>query len=258
MGVLLYRLPCALTDIREAALELIAPTRCCGCERPGVLICSGCLSELEPIDPAHSCLHCGAPYGDVLCTECARDALANQSTGERVAGSIDRCLAAACYEGPLPRIIRAYKDAGEERLAPYLADLLRDAAEHAEQSAPERYGGLVSSADAVVFVPVTAKALLRRGFDHMEAVTRSFASGTGVAFLDALAKRGKTDQRELNRSERRLAQQGVYEVVEEVAGKRLLLLDDVITTGATARAAADALRFAGACSIDVLALARVY
>lgn len=258
------------TAAREGALELVAPTRCAGCECPGALICAHCLDALELIDPRHACLRCGAPFGDVLCTECDADQARDGSRGGASAASgvaafasgngdaPDRCLAMAVFAGPLPRIVRAYKDGGEHRLAPLLAELLLDTAEHAEAVAPERYGGIVSDADAIVFVPDTAAAFQRRGFDHMEAIARPLARDAGVPLLDALVKHGAADQRALGRSDRRARAQGAYEVAEPVAGRRLLLVDDVITTGATIGAAASALRAAGAARVDALALARVW
>lgn len=238
------------------ALEQLSPTRCCGCERAGTLVCADCLQRLQLIDPAQACTRCAAPFGRMLCTECEREAL--HANGELPQLAYDRCLAMAAYTDPLPRIIRAYKDAGEERLGPQLAELLFDTARHAEEAAPERYGGILSQQDCVVFVPVTARAYSRRGFDHMELVAQRFCELSGLALNDALAKRGKADQRQLNRQERQSAQQGVYELVASVKGQRVLLLDDVITTGATMRAAAQALKAAGAARIDALALARVW
>ena len=219
------------------ALEALSPTRCAGCERSGAL----------------SCTRCGAPFGDLLCTECSV-----VGASSAMAEALDRCLACAVYTHPLPRIIKAYKDAGERRLAPYLAELLYDTALHAQVVAPERLGGVLSGADAVVFVPATAAAFRRRGFDHMEAIARSFCELSGVPLLDALVKYGHGDQRELGREERRERARGMYETVEDVRGRRLLLIDDVITTGATMAAASAELKRAGAAAVDGLAIARVW
>lgn len=233
--------------LAHGAAELLSPTRCAGCERAGELVCPRCIERLELIDPSLSCTGCGAPFGSMLCTEC-----------RGVAGEVDRCLAAAVFSDPLPRIIRAYKDAGERRLAAPIAEMLYDAALHAEAAAPARYGGILTRADAVTFVPVTGRAFARRGFDHMEEVARALCELSGLRLVDALAKHGAADQRRLGRSSRLERSRGAYEVVADVAGLRLLLVDDVITTGATINASAAALRRAGATAIDALALARVW
>ena len=181
--------------LREAALEVLSPTRCAGCERPGALICEACLSRIEVIDPLHACTRCGAPFGDMLCTECGTAGDTVDGGEGATAGSpatpearaVDRCLAATVFADPVPRIIRTYKDAGERRLGALIAELMLDAAEHAEQVAPERYGGLLRNADAVAFVPVTASAYARRGFDHMELIARGFSELSGLPLVDALA-----------------------------------------------------------------------
>ena len=233
--------------LAEAALEIISPTRCAACERPGHLICPACRDEMRLIDPALSCPRCGAPFGSVVCTECAG-----------VPTELDRCLAAAVFDGPPARIVRAYKDAGERRLAGEIARLMLDAAVRAQRDAPERYAGLLVRCDAVTFVPATAAAYRRRGFDHMELIARRFCALSGIPLLDALAKHGIADQRELGRAARLAGAAGAYEVVAPVRGKRILLIDDVVTTGATMSAAAAALKGSGAAWVDGLALARVW
>ena len=235
------------TWLRESALEALSPTRCASCERPGSLLCDRCRSQMMRIDPLLACTRCGAPYGNLLCTECH---------GEE--SVLDRCLATAVFDGIPARIIRTYKDAGEQRLADVIAELLLNTACEAQRTAAERYAGFLSMADAVTFVPATAAAFQRRGFDHMEYVARAFSAQAGIPLLDALAKHGKSDQRMLGRAGRQEQSRDAYEVVAPVAGLHLLLLDDVITTGATIRAAAKALKTAGASHVDALALARVW
>lgn len=245
--------------VLEEVAEALSPTRCLGCERSGSLICERCLQALQLIDPVQSCLRCAAPFGDLLCTECERDNLQAQRSGAVLAPTpIDRCLAMAVFADPLPRIIRSYKDAGERRAAPLLAELLFDTLDNAERAAPERYGGIVMAADALVFIPATARAYRRRGFDHMQAIATPLAVMTDIELVDALVKHGSSDQRALGRQERQETSLGAYEVVADIANKRVLLIDDVITTGATVRAAASALKRAGARSVDVAALARVW
>ncbi len=202
---------------------------------------------MQLIDPLRSCLRCGAPFGAMVCTECAGAGTA-----------LDRCLAATVFDGSVGRIVRAYKDGGERRLAAEIARIMLAAAVRAQREAPGRYGGLLVRADAVAFVPATAAAFRRRGFDHMELIARNLSGRSDIPLLDALVKHGSSDQRELGRSERLAKAFGAYEVVLPVRGKRILLLDDVITTGATMSAAASALKSAGASHVDGLAFARVW
>lgn len=233
--------------VREALLETLAPTRCVCCEHPGALLCDACRERIVPIDPTHACPHCGAPFGELLCTECHGEA-----------GRVHRCVAATVFEGVPAKIVRAYKDGGERRLAGIIARAMLSAVREAERAAPERFAGMLSQADAVSFVPATGEAYARRGFDHMEAVARELARAAPAPYRDVLAKRGRADQRRLGRAGRRSQAAGAYEVVVPVRGARILLLDDVLTTGATLNAAAAALLRAGAASVDALAFARVW
>jgi len=113
-------------------------------------------------------------------------------------------------------------------------------------------------ADAIVFVPATPVAYRRRGFDHMEAVACETSKLLGIPVLDALVKQDARDQRKLDRGGRLANATDAYDVVEPVAGMRLLLIDDVITTGATMDACAEVLGRAGAEKVDRLAFARVW
>ena len=266
--------------LREVALEALSPTRCASCERPGALVCERCEQGIVRIDPALSCTRCGAPFGSLICTECGPQrgfepdlepgaapspgaATSSTSSSAPSAASrpplaMDRCLAAAVFAGPPARIVRAYKDGGERRLAPWIARELLATALRAEREAPERYGGILSGAAGIVFVPVTAEAYCRRGFDHMELVARELAAAAEKPLVDALVKHGRADQRALGRQGRLSSAGGAYETVLDVAGLDLLLVDDVITTGATVSAAAAALKRAGAGRVDVLAFARVW
>lgn len=241
---------CSAAALGDALLEALSPTRCVGCERPGALLCDACLAELVLIDPEESCTLCGAPYGRVLCTECRGRAT-----------PLDRCLACALFCGPLPRVIRGYKDAGERRLARVIAELLLDTALHAQEVAADRYGGILADADFIAFVPATKSAYRRRGFDHMEAVARELGRMAGVPVCDCIIKHGSSDQRKLGREGRLATARSIYEVPElvqkTVRGARVLLIDDVITTGATMTAVASVLKEAGALHVDGLAAARV-
>ena len=89
-------------------------------------------------------------------------------------------------------------------------------------------------------------------------VTGSIAAYKAADIASALVKYGHGDQRELGRVERRERARGMYETVEDVRACRLLLIDDVITTGATMAAASTELKRTGAAAVDGLAIARVW
>ena len=111
--------------------------------------------------------------------------------------------------------------------------------------------------DAVAFVPATEAAFARRGFDHMELVSRELAARLGMPLADVLARSSAKDQRELGRDERHRNLRGTVAVLDDVRGASILLADDVITTGASVREAARALLERGAASVTACAFARV-
>ena len=118
-------------------------------------------------------------------------------------------------------------------------------------------------ADALTFVPASPEALLRRGFDHMERVAQRVAERTGLPLVRTLAcKRGVLDQRELGRAERRANRRKSFEISNTcdtcTMPRRVVLIDDVFTTGATLCAATEVLLDAGVKEVRVIACARVW
>ena len=216
-----------------------------GCERPGTLLCDECRGELARIDVQTACPACGAPFGEVLCTQCPklRPEGGYAFSGARAFGSL---------EGTLARLVVVYKDSGERRLADELASLMLEACGSDWRA----------WAEVVCFVPASPEAYARRGFDHMERVASAFARSARLPLADVLYRASSLDQRALGLEGRAANASGAFEVepcrARLVAGRRVLLLDDVFTTGATLQAAASALRDAGCCDIRVLVAARVW
>lgn len=237
---------------REALLELAWPTRCVGCDEPGSLLCDECRARLPWIGQRWACPNCGAPFGWVTCTECSAPAGEPWETRAQVSAlplaGIGRALAVA------------HKDAGERRLAPVVAALVATALD--EAAGWPAADGLprfdAAGLDAVCFVPATAEAFRRRGFDHMEPVSRTLAGMIGLPLADVLARPRALDQRRLGRDERADNARGAVQVVEDVSGLSLLLVDDVVTTGASVRACAAALLGRGARSVTACSLARTW
>ena len=107
-------------------------------------------------------------------------------------------------------------------------------------------------------MPATREAYLRRGFDHMELVARELSWLLELPLADVLVRAEGSDQRKLGREDRARNLADSVEVLGDVADMHLLLVDDVITTGASVAACAAALDKKGAKSVTACALARVW
>lgn len=230
----------------EAFSEALWPTRCVVCDMPGDVLCDRCRLQLPYLDWWRACPVCGAPHGRTQCTECNRVMLARVGQ-ERP--PFDACASTMLFESGAARIVRAYKDQGERRLAGEMAIMMANTIHPlwARDSA------------AIVAIPATAKAVRLRGFDHMEEIAQRLADALGLPTARILARPKSVDQRALGRSERFVNLEGRFHVLPgATVPSALLLVDDVYTTGATLFAASEALRVAGAQRIHCLTFARVY
>jgi len=152
------------------------------------------------------------------------------------------------FEAPLARIVSLHKDGPEARLGPVLG---------------RRLGGRVAVrwpgwAEAVVWVPASPVALRRRGFDHASGIAEGAAEALGVPAVRALRRANAQDQRRLGRTDRARNVADVFEACGDVPGRRIVLVDDVMTTGSTLDAAAGVLLASGVDEVRVAAVARVW
>lgn len=220
----------------EGLAELVAPTRCGGCDLPGGVFCASCERSATALDPGQSCPRCAAPFGRLVCTECWEREFA-----------FEAAFALGELAGPLARAVVLHKDAGERRLGERLGALLGD----------ELSRAWTDWADVVTWVPPSAEALSRRGFDHGFGIASPVAGHLGVPARALLVRRGGRDQRALGRSQRAANTAAVFSVVEGPPS-HVLLVDDVLTTGATADGIALELIAAGADAVRVAVLARAW
>jgi len=157
--------------------------------------------------------------------------------------------AAGPYEGPLKEAIHLVKYRGRTSLAPLLAGLMIQVA---------REHPLFRECQVVVPVPASPGRLRRRGFNQAELLAREVAWGLELPLLPrVIAKHRETPpQTGLAREQRRQNLQGSFKVTapEEIAGKTILVIDDVLTTGSTVSAVAELLRQQGSGRIFVITL----
>ena len=181
------------------------------------------------------------------CNACAKLLLhmdAQEKSGEFFSSGI----AALPYEAPISDSIRRFKFSGRQEYAAVYAPILAACIR-------ERLDGKF---DAVTWVPVSAKRRRKRGYDQAELLARQTAALLGAPVFRMLRKRRDTPAQSTLPADRRRANVlGAYEAVEPDAfsGRRILLVDDVVTTGATASECSRVLRTAGAKDVVLAAFA---
>lgn len=230
------------------ALDVLLPPRCPGCGADGTaghgLLCTACFQATTFIS-APFCRRCGVPF--------AASALGPHC--EACLGSAPRfeqARAALRYDDGARRLILPFKHGDRTELADVLGRFMVRAG-----------AATVASADVIVPVPLHRARLQRRRYNQAGLLARSVARATDrPVVLDALIRvRGTAPLGGKTATERADELVGAFVArhsrVPELAGRRVLLVDDVMTSGTTANACAEALLVGGACTVSVLTAARV-
>jgi ComF family protein len=214
-----------ILPLRNAVLDgiaLLLPVECAGCGVPDRALCTACRPALAP-DPSSRRLADGTP----------------------VFSGLD-------YDGTVREVILAYKEQGRTGLARYLAPALASAVSEAVSSVAD--GGNSGGAQRLelVTVPGSRRARRRRGFDPVVALVARAGMDRARVLAPAAPHPA---QKTLSLEQRAANLAGVFTVRAPVAGRRFLLVDDVVTTGATFLAVATALRDGGAQVVAAAAVA---
>ncbi len=191
------------------------------------------------------CVVCGTEKGvtDYLCPACAA-AIQPLSAGKTQAAGLD-AVSAYDYDGPAARLVQRYKYGGSRYLSAFMAQAMLRAAIEADVSF-----------DCLCHVPLHPKKRRKRGFDQAALLADRLAALTGKPHSDAIRRvRNTPSQTKLTMAQRKQNMRGAFEAVKPVTG-RVLLIDDVFTTGATAAECAGVLKGAGAASVTVLTFSR--
>ncbi len=186
-----------------------------------------------------------AASGVALCPQCAKRMSAGRGgrgpLGVAGSGGLERVSWAFAYDGVARELIAALKFGGRVGLAEIAAAAI---------------AGCIAAADGVAVVPVPASPLRRRrrGFDPAELIAKRLAAALGLELVPCLARRNARRQVGRGRAERLATPPSVRAVA--TPPERALLIDDVLTTGATLAACADALRGAGSLEVEAAVFAR--
>lgn len=230
------------------AVSFFYPPACVGCgrftARPGAL-CPTCWQSVRFIE---------RPYCEVMGTPFSHDLGSGILSAQAIAHPpvFNRLRAVASYDGVCGRMVHALKYQDRLELAPVMAEWMMRAA-----------GDLIEAGDIIIPVPLHPWRLLSRRFNQSAELARHIAKRANKPFnpVDLKRIRRTAHQVGLGQRAREDNVRGAFALTEkgklEFAGKRIVLVDDVYTTGATVSAAARVLKKGGAADITVLTFAMV-
>ena len=214
-------------------VDLVFPRRCVACGTPADRLCAPCHARLRVL-AGPCCRLCGAPtrWPVDRCRECS---------GRRLAFASAR--AAVVYDGPARGLVGAWKERGVRRAAAFAAELVTA---HVERPA----------ADVIAYIPPDPARQLHRATHPAQALAAQLGTRWGLPPGPLLARtRASRRQAGLALADRRRNVRGLV-AARPAPGLRVVLVDDVYTPGATASAAAEAFRAAGAAEVHVVTFAR--
>lgn len=219
-------------NILEKLMQIVAPFSCLGCGNEGSVVCAGCRDTMcQPLPPR--CYRCHASNKlSATCAACRRHT------------ALRHVWVCSAYEGLVKDLVYKLKFERTRAAAVPIAENMHGLL--------PRYGRFV-----VVPVPTATNRVRERGYDQAELVARSLASCRTMPYVCALRRLGRTRQLGAKRLARQQQLLSAYRVSRPhlVRNQHILLVDDVMTTGATLEAAAMCLRRAGAASVSAIVFA---
>jgi ComF family protein len=237
----------AWSHAARLALDIALPTLCVACREPvhGEGVCAKCWAQLSFIAPPY-CPRLGIPFvydpGPELLS---MEAIANPP-------AYQRARAAVRYDDVARTLVHALKYQDRTDLAPAMGRWMAQAGRE-----------LLAEADALVPVPLHWRRGWSRRYNQSGALARVIERQSGVRLTAEALRRVRPTQQQvgLSRAQRASNVQGAFKVADDrkaaIQGRRVVLIDDVLTSGATVDACARALLRAKAASVDVLVFARV-
>lgn len=215
----------------NSVLSFVAPHHCCGCDKIGTLLCSDCKNNIT-IESNPVCIACKRPTGAMwLCNTCRLP--------------YERAWAVGLREGILQRLVGLYKFERVKSAYLVLADILSDAI-------PE-----LPTNTIIIPIPTTPSRIRERGYDHMLLICKRLAKLRNLKCQQLVIRKNNTKQRQASAQTRISQAKQAFEINGNIdPDTNYLLVDDVITTGATIKYAAKALKDAGAKHVWVAVVTR--
>lgn len=224
----------------NSSLNLIYPTSCPICQGNAdnfltSPICKGCWEKIKP-HTGHSCQICAKPLSEEymeICADC-HNHMPHYS----------QALSFTTFEGTIREAIHLYKYSSLTRFADAISSLMCNLE--------------IPAADIMIPVPITKKRLKERGFNQSLLLARKLGKKYNIPVqFNLLAKVKETGQQALLKgTERRLALKGAFKPTKKIDGQRIILVDDVMTTGTTINECAKTLIEGGASMVYAIVAAR--
>ena len=228
-------------NVLESAIGWLAPPQCLNCGDEGSVLCKTCsTSVILPF--GQRCWQCAqVSFGSRTCERCRRQ------------GSPRSVWITTVYEGLARQLVREYKFKHSRAAVQSLTDLMT-----ATLWAINDKNDLLTSDYLVVPIPTASSRVRQRGFDQTGLLARKIARQTSFLAVPALGRLGQESQVGAQRAVRLAQPAGKYFVRRpgQVANRSILLIDDVLTTGATLREATRVLKLAGAKQVDALVFSK--
>lgn len=220
-------------SLLETIIGVVAPLKCAICAREGTPLCEICgIDALTPLPPR--CFSCFARTVDYrTCSTC------------RTKAPLLHVWVASEYNPAIAGIIKSYKFKRNRALARPLAKLMADQLPYLKQDF------------VIVPIPTATARVRQRGYDHALKLAQQVSIQTNWPMIEHLRRHGQSRQVGSRRSSRIEQLTGAFRPIRRslLSGSHILLVDDVITTGATMSEAARTLKVAGAKSVSALTIA---
>ncbi|CAN5608712.1 ComF family protein [soil metagenome] len=219
--------------IIDKLIGLVAPHHCLGCGAEGVLLCGWCAPDaISPVSPR--CFHCyQISDNSTVCKTCRRH------------GPLGHVWVASVYEGLAKALITKLKFERAAGASDCVAELMSG-------SLPYLAGSIVT------YVPTASSRRRKRGYDQSELIAKALSRRLGLPFKSLLARSGQSRQVGASREQRARQLADAFRPinVRQLKGSNILLIDDVVTTGATLFQAAKILKQGGAKQINAAVFAQ--
>jgi competence protein ComFC len=224
-----------IMNIADSLIELVAPHCCIGCGVEGLLLCQACRTSSLPSVPSR-CYRCHRATKDYrVCSKCKNSS------------SLNRVFVVTDYDNLAKELIHKLKFERGMSASKEIAEIIGS-----------QFGDLDKNI-IIVHLPTANSRIRQRGYDQAELIAKYFAKQTGLKRKKPLKRNSFSRQVGASRKQRFAQLENAFEIKNQDAinGKNIILVDDVVTTGASIESAAKNLKNAGAKGVDAILFAQV-